>query len=365
MGFLNNQFTQLDRRQGLSDALLQKNLGVIQDGGIANAIAPIIGALLARKTDQNIAGERKVLEGGRDEALTTALMNVSRSTPDTSRQVLAENAPFLGDNMALAQALMPQRPETQFLNTGDAFTQVTDQGPTGVSVPIAQDPLQVDRGGSIDFLDRKTFQPKGSVSKTLSPDQQANQVKKDADEEKKRLEKNFDQETKLRDKFLAQSKDFKDISDAFGRITASAQDPSPAGDLALIFNYMKILDPGSTVREGEFANAENSQGVPGRVRSLYNKVVNGQRLNPGARADFVGRAHQLFQAQESGQAKIESEFSRIAEQSGLNPENVLIDFRVEREIPEMKFESPEQVRDDPDLGRDQKLKILREQFGFE
>ena len=44
-------------------------------------------------------------------------------------------------------------------------------------------------------------------------------------------------------------KSFAEQASAYGRVVASAEDPSPAGDLALIFNYMKVLDPGSTVRD--------------------------------------------------------------------------------------------------------------------
>jgi len=34
---------------------------------------------------------------------------------------------------------------------------------------------------------------------------------------------------------------------------------------------MKILDPGSVVREGEFATAQNSAGIPERIRAKYNR----------------------------------------------------------------------------------------------
>jgi hypothetical protein len=75
--------------------------------------------------------------------------------------------------------------------------------------------------------------------------------------------KKIDVENKLRDDFLKGSKVFVDTKDAYTRIQDSASDPSAAGDLALIFNYMKMLDPGSTVREGEFATAQDSAGVRG------------------------------------------------------------------------------------------------------
>lgn len=91
--------------------------------------------------------------------------------------------------------------------------------------------------------------------------------------------------------------DFRDIEDAYARVQASISQPSAAGDLALIFNFMKMLDPGSTVREGEFATAQNAAGVPDRARAAYNNIVNGQRMTPEQRSDFSGRAEQLYQAQ--------------------------------------------------------------------
>ncbi len=112
----------------------------------------------------------------------------------------------------------------------------------------------------------------------------------------------------LADDVRAESKEFEQQSGAYSRIVASAENPSPAGDLALIFNYMKVLDPGSTVREGEFANAENSAGVSNRVRQLYNKVIEGTRLSAPQRADFVNRAGRIFNSAVDNQSKRNERF---------------------------------------------------------
>ena len=141
---------------------------------------------------------------------------------------------------------------------------------------------------------------------------------------------NFDNETKARKEFIGQSKDFVQISDAYGRIVASASDPSAAGDLALIFNYMKVLDPGSVVRETEFATAQNAAGVPERIRAQYNKILEGERLSDATRKDFVDRATKLYEAQEAGQSKIEEQYKDLAKRNGLNPDNVVINYRVDR-----------------------------------
>jgi hypothetical protein len=138
-------------------------------------------------------------------------------------------------------------------------------------------------------------------------------------------------------------KSFSEQSQAFGRIVASAENPSPAGDLALIFNYMKILDPGSTVREGEFANAQNAGGVDDRIVSLYNQVMKGTRLSESQRADFVGRAERLYKNAEQGYGKTEKFYRGLAERSGLKPEDVIPDYRYGGSRPPRMLVKPAEV----------------------
>ena len=126
----------------------------------------------------------------------------------------------------------------------------------------------------------------------------------------------------LRKEFSALSRDFIKVRDAYNRIEASAVDPSAAGDLALIFNYMKVLDPGSVVRESEFATAANSAGVPDRVRAQYNRVLEGERLAPVQRADFVARSRKLYKAQEKTHQGLVNEFNKLSRQAGIQEEAV-------------------------------------------
>ena len=113
-------------------------------------------------------------------------------------------------------------------------------------------------------------------------------------------------------------------------MTAAAKDPSAAGDLALIFNFMKMLDPGSVVRESEFATASNAAGVPDRIRNQYNRIVDGKRLTNRQRADFVNRSEKLFNSQEKLIEKIESDFVQLAKDNGLSRDDVITRGRGER-----------------------------------
>lgn len=148
--------------------------------------------------------------------------------------------------------------------------------------------------------------------------------------------KQFDQAIKLHDKFNTQSKDFFKVRDSWGRIQASADDPSPAGDLALIFNFMKVLDPGSVVRESEFANAANAKAaianleeggtvpVPNFVRSGIQRAFSGKLLLDEQRVDFVSRAQKLFDRQAKVQQGNIDRYTQIADRWGLDPADVVL-----------------------------------------
>jgi len=120
-------------------------------------------------------------------------------------------------------------------------------------------------------------------------------------------------------------KDFGLQTSAYQRVLDSARDPSPAGDLALIFNYMKVLDPGSTVREGEFATAQNSGSVPEQIWAQYNKAMTGERLVPEIRKDFVTRAGELYQGAARLQQGTNQRYTDIASQYGYDPSRIVAD----------------------------------------
>lgn len=133
---------------------------------------------------------------------------------------------------------------------------------------------------------------------------------------------NFTQENKLRGEFLNQSKDFSDTATAYQRMVNSSSNPSAAGDLSLIFNYMKMLDPGSTVREGEFANAAASGSYGARFQAAAQKILTGERLDDTMREDFMGRATDLYQGQLSRHKQRESEYQGLATKYNADPSRI-------------------------------------------
>lgn len=122
------------------------------------------------------------------------------------------------------------------------------------------------------------------------------------------------------------TKDTQTSSVATQKIREAAANPSAASDLSLIFSYMKVLDPGSTVREGEFANAQNATGVPDKIRNLYEKVRTGERLNDTQRMDFLSQAERLHGSQIAKQKKVDTGYASLAKKRGLDSQDILTNF---------------------------------------
>lgn len=144
----------------------------------------------------------------------------------------------------------------------------------------------------------------------------------------------FDTEKKLRDEFVAQSKDYKTIQSAWRSIRTSGSEASAAGDMSLIFGFMKLLDPTSTVREGEYANAQNAAGVPDRVAAAYNKAINGKILADAQRKDFLNQAKKQYNSRLAEHNQIKQEFSRLAKEYNVEPKRVVLEFSMPEEISE-------------------------------
>ena len=135
---------------------------------------------------------------------------------------------------------------------------------------------------------------------------------------------NFEEVAKLRKEFRTETGVFREQQRAFGRVLASAREPSAAGDMALVFNFMKVLDPGSTVREGEYASAQNAAGVPERIRNIWNKMVDGEILGEDQRKDFVRRSSMLYEEAAKGYEETAEDYRSLAEQYEFDPSRVVM-----------------------------------------
>jgi len=140
----------------------------------------------------------------------------------------------------------------------------------------------------------------------------------------------------LRKEFTNQTSQYRGVSDAFQKIKSAALNPSAANDLSLIFGYMRALDPASTVREGEFANAQNAGGIDATIRNVYNKVASGERLTQAQRQDFLQSAYGLVESQIPNVQQTIDRYTSIAGRAGLNPEDIVSDPFASVRIPRLQ-----------------------------
>ena len=99
-----------------------------------------------------------------------------------------------------------------------------------------------------------------------------------------------------KDKFVARYNEIlpniENIITAYDK--AYTLDKPGAADISLIFSYMKMLDPRSVVREGEFLVARQTGGPADFLLSYLNRLKDGSILTDGVRRSFRDMALGLY-----------------------------------------------------------------------
>jgi hypothetical protein len=132
-------------------------------------------------------------------------------------------------------------------------------------------------------------------------------------------------------------KDFETSQTQLNKLIDARSQKTAAGDLGMIFTYMKVLDPGSTVREGEQATAENAKGIPDYIKNAYNKAMTGQKLPESQREEFQKAAIGLFQSNQESLDKFRVGIHESAAPKGIDAhKDVFFDNDVR----------PKQIQDD-------------------
>jgi len=242
------------------------------------------------------------------ESLARSANYAVQGTPQESQPVVKSSGVFDPAKFAQSAIASGANPEdvNAFIKSVQGERTKLGQGEVLVDVSgkvVAKGeakPEKVDTGTGTAFVDPTTYKVIGFVPKT-----------KDGSVE----------DDKLRTSFLNQAKPHIEITQAYRKIV-SAPDTAP-GDMSKIFGYMKILDPGSTVREGEYASAENARGIPDSIKAMYNKVVDGTRLTPKQRGEFDSAAGSLVESQKGQFDQIATFYTNTAKRQGANPENVI------------------------------------------
>lgn len=138
-------------------------------------------------------------------------------------------------------------------------------------------------------------------------------------------QKGFDNTLKLRGDFRSEPiyKAHQDVQSAYSQISTSLKQASPAGDLAGATKLMKILDPGSVVRESELGMAMAASGMLDRIENYAQNVIKGTKLTPTQRKDFQNLADTLYAESAKQYNAKRSEYKGIADRNELNSVDVV------------------------------------------
>jgi hypothetical protein len=132
----------------------------------------------------------------------------------------------------------------------------------------------------------------------------------------------FNQEEKIRKEWQGRSKMYSELQGTFNTLQASAQSANGPGDIALITGFMKMLDPGSVVRETEFATARDTAGLFTQLQNRLEKAQNGQLLSPQQRKEYVALSQKYLDSAKKKADQEKKDLGIVVKNYRLNPENV-------------------------------------------
>lgn len=315
----------------LSDMILKGALD--QDGALDTQQRTVATGLKIASLAQNVQQQRQQIEMNKQNVARSKfntfgsfMDRVSRAkSPAARRRIVKAFGPVM-DQIGLP---MSEATRDVLANDEDAQRNIQILANAGFFNGLADNPEAQQEVASalIDELG-----PEGALGLAVrsiedqrrGQQQQQRERRAETTQERRLTQEVFKNTTQLRKERSNDpiTKNTKAIQQSFGKIEKAAKSDTAAGDLNLIFNFMKMLDPGSVVREGEFANAQNTAGVPDRVRNAYNNALRGTRLNTDQRGEFVAQAEDVLKNQLELQQGVDDNFRKIAIENNLDPEQL-------------------------------------------
>ena len=135
-------------------------------------------------------------------------------------------------------------------------------------------------------------------------------------------------EMKMADDYRTQSKDFKAVTDAYSRVKEALKTAhtSAGSTLTAATSFMKLLDPGSVVRESELGMALSATGAWDRAMNYFNTLQHGDTLTKAQAQDFNNIADKVMDAAKTVQQQVDTNYKQTAGRYGFDERNILQDF---------------------------------------
>jgi hypothetical protein len=210
----------------------------------------------------------------------------------------------------VAPLVARENPNFSFQNIGGRMVAINPQNPQQrIDLGVAGDGPSPER----------IRQPDGSVRIVARPDA-IGQTEAPAQPD------NFGRANTLRDEFTRLTGDFRIVQNAWENMQANARSQNGQGDMSMLYQFIKLLDPTSVVRESEFAMAAQTGAIDERVAGWVQRIMSGERLPDSVRQSFLAEARSLYGNQRRVYDQTSEVYRDLASRNGLDPANVVVPF---------------------------------------
>jgi hypothetical protein len=340
-GILAPEDVQAARTQGL----LGLGAGLLESSGWSPT-PQSLGPALAR----GVQGGMQGFQGGLGQAAQMAQLAQSQQAAQRQMEVRSRIGKMLegitdpAQRFQKAQEMMAAAVEAGDTEVVGALSQlVVAMKPDTRAAAVKRD--WVDMGGQKVLVGEDGMPVRGPDGKPMTmqktaPPRDPNAADPTAGVAAQRM---FQREQQLADDYRSATKEHAVVGNSVSTMLSVGGDArrgDPYAQMLLIFNFMKANDPGSTVRETEYANAQNAAGVPEKIRNYWNKMLDGQFLGSSQVDEILGQVGNMARSWQSRQAPILQQYRTRAQRWGVNPDLVVHDHFGGVKIPEPRYAAP-------------------------
>lgn len=127
----------------------------------------------------------------------------------------------------------------------------------------------------------------------------------------------------IRNNYVKEIGDASALASTYQNLLAASNDPNPIGDVTLVFGFYKMIDPTSTVREGEYDTLLKSASIPDRIKNYVRKVQTGEKLTPTQRQEIVNAAYNRIESKRNSVNEAFNVHSKALKTLNLDPNQYL------------------------------------------
>lgn len=131
-------------------------------------------------------------------------------------------------------------------------------------------------------------------------------------------------EKELRGELVKSVESYENVKGAYDNIKDFSKQRTGASDMGMVYSYIKLLDPTSTVGPGEKTTAENSGGIPENIRGQINHWLGKGSLSDTQRKNLIAGAKTLYGTKAKSYKQKTNQIKDLAERYKVNPANVVL-----------------------------------------